>query len=134
MAFARSLTNEAETIPSMNAGPSNPLKGMFSYLSLSISLRLTDRSCAVLLPVCFLRANYATKVATHRVRNRYIRRTAEGCRRLRPYTHWCLGTPFELFLRSGAVRDPKKEIALDGVKQRQTTQIQPQESQGHGRI
>jgi hypothetical protein len=37
-------------------------------------------------------------------------------------------------LESGAVRDPKKEIALDGVKQRQTTQIQPQESQGHGRI
>jgi hypothetical protein len=27
---------------------------------------------------CFLRANYATNVATHRARNRYIRRLAEA--------------------------------------------------------
>jgi hypothetical protein len=48
---------------------------------------------------CFLRANYATKVATHHARNSYIRPTTEGCRRLRPYTHWCLGSPFESMVR-----------------------------------
>jgi crotonobetainyl-CoA:carnitine CoA-transferase CaiB-like acyl-CoA transferase len=36
---------------------------------------------------------YATKVAAHRVRNRYIRRTTEGCRRLRPSAHWCPREP-----------------------------------------
>ncbi len=36
-----------------------------------------------------MRANYATKVATHHAKNSYIRPT-DGCRRLRPYTHWCL--------------------------------------------
>ena len=44
------------------------------------------------------------------------------------------GSSWSTFLESGAVGDPKKEIARDGVKQRQTTQIQPQEAQSHGRI